>query len=335
MKTFNIFYSWQLDTNPKANKYFINSCLEKAIKEIKSDKTINLIPRLDKDTDAKTGSPDIVESILNKIDACNVFVSDITIINFDRTSKLLRRKFTPNPNVMFELGYALNRLSWDRIICLNNSAISDISFMPFDLRKNRISQFYCDNPKSKEQSNELTQLLVKAIKAIITEYDLIISKEKQGNYSVHDKSIFESFNSIVPESLFKATFENISISLEIEEREFKLIRDIEAFFETTTNHFLINELQISAESFLKIISETRTTFARYSGLEFEEHYDEETKETVKRTYYVLLPERKDFGKYAEYDTEKIRRVKEIGQAIENALQAYKLFRISIKRHLFV
>jgi hypothetical protein len=207
--------------------------------------------------------------------------------------------------------------------------------MPFDLRKNRISQFYCSNAKNKEQINKLTQLLLTAIKAIIIDYDVIISKEQQGNYSYHDKLIFELFDSMFSESLFKDIFENIASALIIEKHEFKFIRDLGGFFETTGNQFLIKDLQNSAQTFLKVISETRMTFARYSGLEIEECYDEETKEFVKRTYYILLPKGSDFRKHEEYDTEKYRRVRELGQAIDNALEAYKYFRISIKSHLFI
>lgn len=335
MTTFNIFYSWQLDTDPKRNKYFINDCLNKAIKEIKKDNTINVIPRLDKDTEDRTGSPDIVDSIFKKIDACNIFVADITLINSGLINEWLKNKPTPNPNVLIELGYAVNRLSWDRIICLNNSDISDLNKMPFDLRKNRISQYRCGSPRNKEQSENTVNLLKKAIKNIIVNYDTIISKELHGNYSYHDKRIFENFSSIITENEFKDFFEQIATISIIEKPEFQLIRNMCDFLDSTGNQFLIKEIDEMAKNLLESLRLTSSTLSQYSGSEYEEYVDEETKEIVQRFYYKLNPDRNYYPSYEKYAEEKYRRGIEIGKSIDKAIQAYTDFRKEIKKHLFI
>lgn len=335
MTTFNIFYSWQLDTAPKNNKYFINDCLDKAIKELKRDETINVIPRLDKDTQHMTGSPDIVDSIFKKIDSCNIFVADISIINSGRINEWLKIKSTPNPNVLVELGYAVNRLSWDRIICLNNSAFSDINKMPFDLRKNRISQYSCNNPKNKEQINNLVNLLTKAIKDIIVNYDTIISKERQGNYAYHDKGIFEALNSIISETEFKDLLKHITTVFIIEKIEFQLLDKICAFLDTNGNSFLIKEIQEAAELFSESLKSTKNTFAKYSGAEIDEYIDSTTNKPVERYYFKLNPEQQYFSSYGAYDKEKYRRGLEIGVAVDHTILAYNGFRQEVKKQLFI
>ena len=65
----------------------------------------------DRDTLGLLGSPDISISIFEKIDKCALFIADIS--NITSTDK----RTIPNPNVLIELGYAINILGWDRIIC--------------------------------------------------------------------------------------------------------------------------------------------------------------------------------------------------------------------------
>ena len=101
-----VFYSWQSDTDEKYNRIFIEDAIKKSVKNINS-----VIPdgpnlSLDKDTRGIPGSPDIINTILQKIDRSVCFIADITpICDFGN------KKIT-NPNVMFELGYAL---SWATI----------------------------------------------------------------------------------------------------------------------------------------------------------------------------------------------------------------------------
>ena len=50
MATQTIFYSWQSDLPNSINRGFIQDCLERAIKELKSDEELALDPCLDRDT---------------------------------------------------------------------------------------------------------------------------------------------------------------------------------------------------------------------------------------------------------------------------------------------
>lgn len=129
-----IFYSWQSDKNipNNINRSFIGKALDNAVKAIKRDDSIKVIPVIDRDTLGFSGSPNIPQTILQKIDETDIFVCDVTIINSN--SKF---RPTPNPNVLFELGYAINRLGWERVIMIMNEAFGNIEKLPFDLEKRR------------------------------------------------------------------------------------------------------------------------------------------------------------------------------------------------------
>lgn len=91
-------------------------------------------PSLDHDTKDVAGSPEIVTTILKKIQNAAVFVGDITPIVVSPNGK-----HVPNPNVLIELGFAKHALGPERIILVWNCALTDCSFehLPFDLRHRR------------------------------------------------------------------------------------------------------------------------------------------------------------------------------------------------------
>lgn len=161
----NIFYSWQSDLPNNTNRSFILTALEKASKEIRNDPSISIEPRIDKDTEGIAGSPNIPEAILQKIDSCSVFICDVSIIN-------VRSKFrlSPNPNVLFELGYALKVLGgWDRIIMVCNEAYGKVGKLPFDLPTRRVIPYWVvENERDKSiERNNLSNKLRNQINLII------------------------------------------------------------------------------------------------------------------------------------------------------------------------
>lgn len=124
-----IFYSWQNDTPPNVNRSFIKEALERAIKDVAQDMSVEEPIRLDHDTKGVPGNPPIADTILQKIDACGIFVPDLTYVA--RTTK---DKCTPNPNVLVELGYARKSLGPSRTIFVMNEAFGKFDEgMPFDL----------------------------------------------------------------------------------------------------------------------------------------------------------------------------------------------------------
>lgn len=140
-----IFYSWQNDLEKKTHRNFIENCLKAALRILEKDARIYM--EYDRDTNGVNGSPDITTTIFDKIDKSVLFVCDVSIINSDYNGRK-----TPNPNVLMELGYAANKLGWDRIICLFDINTGTIEELPFDLRQKRIT-IYDANKK-----DELTRI---------------------------------------------------------------------------------------------------------------------------------------------------------------------------------
>lgn len=86
----NIFYSWQSDLPNNTNRSFGEEALKKTIANLQKD-NVHLTIAIDRDVKGAIGSPDIVQTLFDKIDQCHVFVANISFIN-----KVGKR--TPNPN---------------------------------------------------------------------------------------------------------------------------------------------------------------------------------------------------------------------------------------------
>ena len=99
--TNTVFYSWQSDLSETRN--VIRAALDRAVRDLNRDVALEEALRVDQDTDGVAGWPEITSAILEKIERCEVFVADITPINGPQS----RFRLTPNPNILFELGYAL------------------------------------------------------------------------------------------------------------------------------------------------------------------------------------------------------------------------------------
>ena len=91
-------------------------------------------PSVTSDTQGVAGTPDIVATILAKIDEAAVFVGDVTPIAISGTGKACA-----NPNVLLEMGYANKALTPHRVIQVWNTAFEGaaIEKLPFDMRGRR------------------------------------------------------------------------------------------------------------------------------------------------------------------------------------------------------
>ena len=176
-----IFFSWQSDLPNKTNRNLIENSIKLALKKMNQDSPYSLITEIDRDIKGVLGSPDIVDSILTKIDKCGLFIADISIINSS-----LNGKRTPNPNELFELGYAVKCLGWDRVICVFNSDFGDVSELPFDLRNRRILTYETSN------ISETRKKLADIFKQIIDKnyYTLEQVQEVSDFYSIKIYSCF-------------------------------------------------------------------------------------------------------------------------------------------------
>jgi len=106
-----------------------------------------------------------VESIFNKIDECDVFIGDISIINLHEDNTARR---VPNPNVLIELGYAAAKLGWENIILIYNLDFGRIDDMPFDLRQRR-PIFYDLSEENNSEKPEKKKILRSQLKNSLIE----------------------------------------------------------------------------------------------------------------------------------------------------------------------
>ena len=109
-----IFYSWQSDLPSNETRGLIQDGIAAAVKMLRDTVEIEA----DRDTKGEYGSPDIVQTIFSKIDECDIFIADVSVVNKyhsvnDEGEVEEPVKLGPNPNVMFELGYAASVVGWD------------------------------------------------------------------------------------------------------------------------------------------------------------------------------------------------------------------------------
>lgn len=123
---YQIFYSWQADRPTKTNRGLIREALDKAVKQIDLDDSLIV----ESDREGVPGSPDILYTILEKIDRADIFVCDVSTVGSSTKGKPI-----PNPNVIFELGYAMRAKGMQQILMVLNTAYGQIEDLPFDLKR--------------------------------------------------------------------------------------------------------------------------------------------------------------------------------------------------------
>lgn len=179
---YTIFYSWQSNTNPTFNKVLIRDCINSAIKNIQNKGQLKgvLFNDLQESTSNIPGTPDIVSTIEERIDCCDIFICDLTIINsYDWVLKEREKNpnldydFFPNINVNWEYSRALGNHSSDAIIAVINTSYGDPKMndkiIPFDSRQKRFPfQYSCNSEEQIEKaSSNLITFFENAIRVSI------------------------------------------------------------------------------------------------------------------------------------------------------------------------
>src|SRR5260370_4940403 len=118
-----VFYAWQSDRSGKVNHYLIRDVAQDACKRISDDKTNPWRVRLDSDAQGEAGMCDIPNTILKKIEKSDIMLADLTLVGRIDGE---REKLTPNPNVVFELGYAAAKMAFPSLIGVMNRAFGSV-----------------------------------------------------------------------------------------------------------------------------------------------------------------------------------------------------------------
>src|SRR5262249_46303628 len=118
-------------------------------------------PEVDHDTKGTAGWVDINSAILAKIAASAIFVADVTPIATSPDGKAL-----PNPNVLVELGYALGKGGYERMIPVMNTASGFIpDQLPFDLKYRRTMRYELSTTATAAQRTKAKERLVEELVA--------------------------------------------------------------------------------------------------------------------------------------------------------------------------
>lgn len=160
-----IFYAWQSDSPSGTNRNAIRKALIAAASQIE-DEHPGLTLTIDEATRDMLGADNVPRSILEKIEAADVFVGDVTTVT-PPTPDGSKIRPCPNPNVTFEVGYAAAHLGWKRMILLTNLSVARYEDLPFDFDRQRISQYRVKEANERKGVDQLTNLLVTALTTIL------------------------------------------------------------------------------------------------------------------------------------------------------------------------
>lgn len=325
MKTdFSIFYSWQSDLPQKYNHYYIKECIDKAIKLIKSELNVNI--KIETDTRNSSGLETIEKTILTKIGACDLFIADVTPI---RTIEVENTKVKgiPNPNVMFELGYAVRALGWSRILMINNDNYGGKEIAPFDINHhNIIGYYFTDNSDKKCCGQNLYQIL----KEKISHYEELVEEFRQSDEIGLDIKLFYETEDIVKERILLDSIEFLQQNCAYYKSQSKIWdRLIYRYKGHPSKKFLDEELDKSYSNFIEKLEEMWSEAAiSFREIEFTSREDDERFFKIRNSYEIF-----DNRDEALADENKnITKFYDLGKA---TLTAYKEYRRHVQRILKV
>lgn len=150
-KKYNVFYSWASEnTNGQVIKEAITSAIGELNNELYGGYKYELIEAI---RDDDPGSPNISQKVRDRIRKASVFIGDITPFHKGRRKCFLAKPqiAIPNPNVIFEYGFAEAYLGEDRCITFEDSALfSDNTNRPFDFQQYHRNSIWGKDLKSTE-----------------------------------------------------------------------------------------------------------------------------------------------------------------------------------------
>lgn len=168
-KSFTVFFSWQSDI--PENSDILRSFIKVSIKNLETTHHVNVL--YDEASRSVVGSQKVEEVILKKIRACDIFIADITPITRIETEeeKKKRIKLLPNPNVAFELGYAMHCLPMEQVLIVLPSGIPHDQ-LPFDFNHNRLIDF---DEQTNPMDEEIEKSLAFCMKTRTSQVDVIVA----------------------------------------------------------------------------------------------------------------------------------------------------------------
>ncbi len=172
--SFKVFLSWESDV--PGMKDFLDRILTESAAKVADNKNIQI--SVDEATRNLPGSPNIINSLISKIEKCDIFVADITPIEWRSKGEGDKEsiKLNPNPNVMFELGYAVALKGWDRVILVRKEDGSDYKDIPSDILFNLSEIISAD--KDVDLSFKIEKIIDTILSAQKEQYPYFFNEER-------------------------------------------------------------------------------------------------------------------------------------------------------------
>lgn len=326
MKDKNIvFFSWQSDLPKETNQNAIRECLRNASSLIENEIEETRIV-LDEATRDTSGSPNIPLTIFSKIEVCEIFVCDITTINYDQPGKK-----TPNPNVLIELGYAISSLGWERIILLYNTDYGNFpTDLPFDIDRHRTTTYKIKDKNDKSGKNQLSNVLKDAITTILRQSPLKPS-EKLNETPEQKKKRLDTVNlKWFLQSVHIPTFDSF-----FEEMPDRIFKKIFFFKEGISSTFESNSFYLYDKKLLKLITDFKTNLD--ISLSYGQHY---LPEPYSKYYKFQIPfdefrnekEEKDFYYLVDIRVKLVENFKDLLNYIRTEFLEIDLTETDILAH---
>lgn len=142
-RSYKLFFSWQ--SEDVKSKSVLEAALNVAVESLET-KGVKLV--IDYSTLGESGMPSIDQTILRKIDSCDIFLADITpVCNYKHKLGNGQEvtKEVPNPNVLVELGYAMSALGVGYVITAAHQGAWVPGNLPFDINHRSIYSFNSTN----------------------------------------------------------------------------------------------------------------------------------------------------------------------------------------------
>ncbi len=296
-----VFFSWQSDSDNADGRSFIKNALQNAIK--RTDEKYQLT--YDEATRDESGSIDIIATVLKKIDEADIFIADVTLI-YQFQNKNGKRKYSPNPNVVFELGYAMQRLGEKRVVMVCNEDHESKDNMPFDFRNRRIL-FFSSNKKK-----EFEEALLAAINSIVTQDPELPAHTEEKRRRDH-----EIASSIIKDEEFISKFKNQSERLlqqgGCKDSFYDFIDDWRGVIADPKNQHFDNMLKAKQDCLLSKIDEYRHV------LSINLFKPNDSAELVFDYVFGIDVKAKNKGEYYQ----RIKKVASSTLEVESAYQEYR------------
>lgn len=198
-----VFYAWQDDRPGKYTRYLIRDAAKDACRRISEDPANDYTVALDEATLGVPGMCDIPNTILEKIQACDVFLADLTFVGKTDADDDGNVQLTSNPNVLFELGYAAHAKSFDRILGVMNVAYREPERQMFDVKRRwAITYNLAEDSGSSELQRARKELSKEIEQALLTILDKAVLPDKAEKASQRFELIRTEFESCVREGSF-------------------------------------------------------------------------------------------------------------------------------------